>query len=251
MKEITYKFLTVRKPGRYLLADILDREWDMDILLRLGTDVEDLCEQVAWMEDVRLVVLAFSGDIQVQQQAVGNDRAKMLRLVEPVAALKQPVIAVIRGDALGIGLELALACDIRIGTEGCRFGLPQVSEGAIPFNGGTQRLPRLIGPGRALEMILTGGAIDSDEALQTGILNRVAPPDSLMDSALAMAREMEAKSPLSTSFAKEALYSGMDLTLNQGISKELDLYLQLFGTTDRVEGISAFREKRTPEFKGE
>ena len=169
---------------------------------------------------------------------------------EPAALLKQPVIAAIRGNALGLGLELALACDIRIGTEDACFGLPQICEGTIPSNGGTQRLPRLIGPGRAMRMILTGESIDAGEAHRIGLLNSVVASDVLMPTAEEMARKMATKSPLSLSYAKEALYSARDLTLDQGLNKELDLYLLLQSTQDRIEGITAFKEKRKPEFKG-
>jgi enoyl-CoA hydratase len=171
-------------------------------------------------------------------------------VVDPIAKLKQPVIAAIRGDAVGIGLELALSCDVRIGTENARFGLTQVKEGRIPSNGGTQRLPRLVGQGKALEMVLTGELIDAAEAYRIGLIHRVVAPELLMSTASGMAREMAAKSPLSLSYAKEALYSGRDLTLDQGLRTELDLYLLLFTTLDRTEGITAFREKRKPGFRG-
>ncbi|MEJ2247570.1 MAG: enoyl-CoA hydratase-related protein [Acidobacteriota bacterium] len=172
-------------------------------------------------------------------------------MTEPVARLKQPVIAAIRGSAFGLGLELALACDIRIGTEEARFGLPQICEGRLPSNGGTQRLPRLIGLGRAMQMILTGESMDAGDALRAGLINRVVTSEVLMRSAKELAREMATKSPLSLSYAKEALYNAEDLTLGQGLNKEMDLYLLLHSTHDRTEGVTAYREKRKPEFKGE
>jgi enoyl-CoA hydratase/carnithine racemase len=167
-----------------------------------------------------------------------------------VAQLKQPVIAAVDGDAMGIGLELALACDIRIGTEGARFGLPQVCDGTIPSAGGTQRLPRLIGSGKAMEMILAGETIDAAEARRIGLFQRVVPAVELMDTATVLATEMSTRSPLAMSYVKEALHSGLDLTIDQGMRMELDLYLLLFSTQDRVEGITAFRKKRKPEFEG-
>jgi enoyl-CoA hydratase/carnithine racemase len=192
-------------------------------------------------------VLHFGGDIKEPDQ---HDDSKRASLVEPVARLKQPVIAAIRGDAIGIGLELALACDIRIANESARFGFTQIHEEQIPSNGGTQRLPRLIGQAKAMEMILTGAVIDAGEALRVGLIHRIVSSDALMTAAADLAKEMSEKSPLSLSYAKEALYSAGDMTLDQGLNKEMDLYLLLFSTSDRIEGLTAFKEKRKPQFDG-
>ena len=145
---------------------------------------------------------------------------------------------------------LALACDIRIGTEKSHFGFPGIKRGQIPVNGGTQRLPRLIGCARAMDMILTGRLIDAGEAENFGLLHRVVPSESLMKIAGELAQDMAQKSPLSLSYSKEALYSGRDLALDQGLKMELDLYLHLFTASDRTEGITAFKEKRRPKFEG-
>ena len=212
-------------------------------------ELAELCDRIAWDEDARVVVLIFGPEIN-DRLLDGHD-AEQASFVEPAARLKQPVIAAIRGDAIGLGLELALACDIRIGIEGARFGLPQIRAGAIPCSGGTQRLPRLVGQGRAMQLILTGELIDSAEAARIGILNRVVASDLLASTVIDMAQGMAAKSPLSLSYVKEALYAGRDLTLDQGLRMELDLYLLLFTASDRTEGITAFREGRKPDFKGE
>jgi enoyl-CoA hydratase/carnithine racemase len=209
----------------------------------------ELCERIAWDEEARVVILIFGEEIH--DRLFTSQEAGSVSFVEPVAKLKQPVIAAIRGDAVGLGLELALACDIRIGIDTARFGLPQIREGLIPFNGGTQRLPRLIGQGRAMQMILTGELIDAAEALRIGLINRVVASDSLANTVMDMAQEMATKSPLSLSYVKEALYGGRDLTLDQGLRMELDLYLLLFTTSDRIEGITAFKEKRKPDFRGQ
>jgi enoyl-CoA hydratase/carnithine racemase len=212
----------------------------------LFVELAEVCDRVTWDEQARIVMLSFDGEIEAPDQ-LNNERTS---LVDPVAKLKQPVIAAIRGDATGIGLELALACDIRIATENARFGFPQIQEGQIPSNGGTQRLPRLIGQAKAMEMILTGALIDAGEAQRIGLIHRVVPIDALMKSATELAREMSEKSPLSLSFAKEAIYGSRDLTLDQGLKMELDLYLLLFSTSDRTEGVTAFKEKRKPRFEG-
>ncbi len=221
--------MDLQKRKQCLIADLAS--------IQSETELADLCDQLVWDEETRVVVFAFDGGMENSYSG-------------HVCQLKQPVIAAIRGDALGSGLELALACDIRIGTESSRFGLPQIREGCIPSGGGTQRLPRLIGPGKAMEMILTGELIDAGEACRMGLLNRVVAQEALMGAAISMAEEMALKSPLSLSYVKEALYGGMDRTLEQGIQMEMDLYLLLFSTQDRTEGITAFKEKRKPQFKG-
>jgi enoyl-CoA hydratase/carnithine racemase len=206
-------------------------------------ELAEACDRIAWDEGARIVVLRFSGDIV-------EPARKQFSLAEPVARLKQPVIAAIEGDAMDIGLELALACDIRIASENARFGFPQIRTGQIPSNGGTQRLPRLIGLTKAMEMILTGECIDAEEARRVGLIHRLVPSDAVMDAATGMAKEMSEISPLSLGYAKEALYGAGDLTLDQGLNKELDLYLLLFSTSDRTEGLTAFKEKRKPQFEG-
>jgi enoyl-CoA hydratase len=219
---------------------------------QMAMNMAELCKRISWDEEVRVVVLSFNGgmDKDFHPGWCSIDASERLSLAQPVAGLKQPVIAAIRGDALGLGLELALACDIRIGTENSRFGLPQIRQGAMPADGGTQRLPRLVGQGKAMQMVLTGEPIDAEEACRLGLIQRIVPAASLMQTATEMARDMAAKSPLSLSYAKEALHKGLDLTLDQGIKMEQDLYLLLFSTTDRIEGITAFKEKRKPKFEG-
>jgi enoyl-CoA hydratase/carnithine racemase len=225
---------------------------DATAATQMAIDLAELCKRIAWDEQVRVVVLSFNGGMdQVSPENFASINAlEHLSLADQVAGLKQPVIAAIRGDALGAGLELALACDILIGTENARFGLPQIRQGSMPADGGTQRLPRLVGQGKAMQMILTGEPIDAEEACRAGLVNRIVPSASLMQTATQMAGEMAEKSPLSLSYAKEALHKGLDLTLDQGIAMEMDLYLLLFSTMDRFEGITAFKEKRKPIFEG-
>lgn len=167
-----------------------------------------------------------------------------------VDSFDRPIIAAINGDALGQGLELILACDIRIATETARFAMTHVNRGEVPWDGGTQRLSRLIGRGKALEMILLGETIDAVEALRIGLVNRVVTVEELMPAALKVARELSNKGPISLRYAKEAINKGMDMTLEQGLRLEADLYFLLHTTDDRTEGIKAFQEKRSPRFHG-
>ena len=173
-----------------------------------------------------------------------------LSLIDALAAMPQPVIAGIDGEAVGIGLEALLACDIRIASGSSRFGLPQIRQGTIPCCGGTQRLARTVDKGSALEMILTGEAIDADTANRIGLVNKVVSTVDLEASVLNMAVKMAGKGPISLQYAKEAVYSGMELTLDQGLGLEADLYFLLHTTEDRTEGVRAFRGKRPAKFMG-
>jgi len=167
-----------------------------------------------------------------------------------IAQFEKPVIAFIEGHALGWGLEWALSADLRVASENSLFGLPQVSLGTLRWDGGTQRLSRLVGRGKSLELILTGESIDAKEALRIGLVNRIVAADQVMDVAMGLAGEMALKGPVAVRYAKEAIIKGMDMTLEQGLRLEADLYLLLHTTRDRTEGIKAFQEKRKPEFEG-
>ncbi len=169
-------------------------------------------------------------------------------LANTLAALPIPTIAAINGYALGGGLELALAADLRVAATGARLGLPEVGLGLIPGYGGTQRLPRLIGQGRALDLILTGRHVDAEEALSLGLVNRV------VEDALAGAKELAAQTirnaPIALGLAKEAVVRGLDVTINQGLEIEADLFGMVATTADMQEGTSAFLEKRDADFNG-
>ena len=162
----------------------------------------------------------------------------------------QPIIAAIRGFALGGGLELALACDIRIAAEDAQLGLTEINLAIIPGGGGTQRLPRLVGRGKALEMILTGARVPAAEALRIGLVERVVPAAELMPAARALARTIADKAPVALRYAKEAVVSGLALPLADGLRLENDLATLLRTTEDRAEGARAFVEKREPRWTG-
>jgi enoyl-CoA hydratase len=169
--------------------------------------------------------------------------------VEAVASLSKPVIAALNGDALGAGLEVALACDIRVSREDARFGF-QVREGMIPMSGGTQRLPRIIGLAKALELIMTGEPVDADEARRIGLVGRVVPSNELLKVAEELAASILKGAPLAVRYGKEAMRQGIDLAFAEGARLEADLCLLLQTTADRAEGIRSFHERRNPEFQG-
>ena len=168
-----------------------------------------------------------------------------------VASIEQPVIAAINGDALGQGLELALSCDIRLASHQARFSFPQVALGLMPTDGGTQRLPRIVGKGKAMELILAAQTISAEEAFEIGLVNKIVEQEKLAVEAEALARTLADKAPIALKYIKEAVNKGLDLTLEQGLRLEADLYFLLHTTTDRTEGIEAFLRKRPPRFKGQ
>jgi enoyl-CoA hydratase/carnithine racemase len=164
--------------------------------------------------------------------------------------MAQPVIALIEGDAIGAGLELALACDIRIAAEHATFAIPALSEGAAPSGGATQRLPRLIGRARAAEMILLGEPMTASAALACGLVNHVTPAPAARAAAERLAEAIAARGPLAVRYAKEAILRGLDMPLEQALRYETDLTVILQTTHDRAEGVRAFIEKRPPRFEG-
>lgn len=170
-------------------------------------------------------------------------------VMHQLSSLPIPVIAAINGYALGGGLELALACDIRVASTGARLGLPEVTLGLLPGYGGTQRLSRLIGVGRALDLMLTARQVGAEEALQLGLVNYVA--DNALSKAREIAENMLSHGPIALSLVKEAVRRGMDTSLEGGLEIEADLFGMAMSTQDFKEGTAAFLGKRRPEFKGE
>lgn len=167
-----------------------------------------------------------------------------------IEALGKPVVAAINGFALGGGLELALACHLRVASENAKLGLPEVTLGVIPGYGGSQRLARLVGRGRALELILTGAHIDASEAHRIGLVNRVVPETELLSETEKLVRKIIANGPLALRHALIAVDQGLDVAQEQGMLLEATLFGILFGTDDLREGMNAFLEKRRAEFKG-
>ncbi|HEY4553432.1 MAG TPA: enoyl-CoA hydratase-related protein [Bacillaceae bacterium] len=163
----------------------------------------------------------------------------------------KPTIAAINGYALGGGCELALACDIRVGSESAKMGQPEINLGILPAGGGTQQLTRIVGLAKAKELILTGDMIDSEEAYRLGLLNHVIPDDQLMEKAYSIAQKIAAKSPIAIKMAKIALNESPTADLAAGLALEKSLQAVLFSTEDKKEGTKAFLEKRKPNFKGE
>ena len=180
-------------------------------------------------------------------KAFGRLGADVFRKIE---MMPQPVIAAVNGFALGGGCELAMACDIRIASSKAKFGQPEVGLGITPGFSGTQRLPRLVGLGKAKELIYTAAVIPADEACSIGLVNRVVEPGALMDEALALAAAIASKARLAVRYAKEAINRGIETDIETGIDMETSLFGLCFATHDQKEGMAAFFQKRMPAFTG-
>lgn len=213
-------------------------------------------------QDIRAVILTGGGekafvagaDISYMQELNALEAAQFADLGHAVMAaveqVPQPVIAAVNGFALGGGCELALACDIRIAAEHAKFGQPEVNLGVIPGFGGTQRLPRLIGKGRACELLYTGAIIDAAEALRIGLVNRVVPMGRLIETCRELATTIAAKGPIAIRLCKETINNGMEMDLSRANRYEAVQFSQCFASADQKEGMRAFLEKRGAVFQG-
>lgn len=173
------------------------------------------------------------------------------RLFTAIEQFEKPTIAAVNGFALGGGCEIAMACDLRVASEAAKFGLPETGLGIIPGAGGTQRLPRLVGLGKAKELVLTGEIITAVEAHRIGLVNQVVPPDQLMAAAREMAKKILSRGPLAVRLAKQALNLSARAPLDVGLQFEVMSQAVLFESADKKEGMTAFLEKRKPQFQGE
>lgn len=228
--------------------------------------IDETLEAVRQAEvDEKIRVLIFTGagdkafisgaDIKELQQRntiteLGERSERRRVLANLLETMAKPTVAAINGFAIGTGLEIAMACTLRVAADTAKFGLPEINVGIMPGNGGTQRLPRLVGKGRAMEMILTGELIDAAEACRIGLVNQVVPLTELMDHTKQIARKLATKSALALKIAKDAINTGLDLSLAEGIRYEQKNFAILCGSEDKREGVAAFLEKRKPIFQG-
>ncbi|MFC4770260.1 enoyl-CoA hydratase [Effusibacillus consociatus] len=226
-------------------------------------ELHEAINEIRFDRSVRCVIItgagekAFCAGADLKERS-GMDPTQVRKTVSLIRgdmndleSLPQPVIAAVNGVALGGGTELALACDIRVASEHAKFGLTETSLGIIPGAGGTQRLPRLIGKGRAKELIFTAKRIDANEALAIGLVEYVTPAESLMEKALEIAEQIVRNAPIAVAQAKYAIDKGFDVDLNTGLAIEMNAYEVTVPTKDRLEGLQAFKEKRAPNYIGE
>lgn len=230
-------------------------------------ELRDVFGRIASDNDIRVVVLTGSGErafctgsdlkktmppkTSFAQQAFGAGTRQDTESITRVLAIPQPVICAINGIAVAGGLELAMACDIRIAVSTASFGLSEVRVGSIPGGGGTQRLPRIVGLTNAMPMLLGGGRIDAAEALRIGLVSKLVAPGSLIEEALALAGEIAANAPLAVRAVKALVHQGVNLPLSEGLEMERMTFGVMRDTKDRIEGRLAFAEKRKPNYVGE
>lgn len=228
----------------------------------LTEQLRDALAQLGAADEVRAVVVTGSGErafcagshigeFEGLRGRVAEGKLLLEKLVyRQLAELPMPTIAAIEGDALGGGLELALCCDLRVASARARLGMPEVRLAVLPGSGGTQRLPRVVGPARAKELILTGRIISADEAERIGLVNQVVPAGEARKAAETVAEEIAARGPLAVREAKRLIDAAMDLDLDAGLAAELDASQRVFASEDMLEGASAFFGKRDPEYRG-
>ena len=216
--------------------DTLDRDETVGCLVLTGSDR----------------AFAAGADIKEMMEATAVDmlNRNTIGLWDRVAMLRKPIIAAVSGWCLGGGNELAMACDMIVASETAKFGQPEISIGVIPGAGGTQRLTRAVGKAITMEMILNNRHLTADEAYRFGLVNRVAPPDSYLDEALKLAREIAGRAPVAVRIAKEMINKAYEGTLTEGIAAERRSFYFLFATEDQKEGMAAFTDKRDPHWKG-
>jgi enoyl-CoA hydratase len=228
------------------------------VMAELGAAADEIAER----EDIAGAILtgagpkAFVAGADIAELATQGPFDGKARAVKGQAVLRRletcgkPVVAAVNGFALGGGCELAMACHLRIASEKAKFGQPEVKLGICPGYGGTQRLPRLVGKGRALELILTGRVIGAEEARQIGLVHKVVPADELLGEAESVLRSILAMGPLAVRLSIEAVDQGLDMSLDEGLSLEANHFGLLSATADMKEGMQAFLEKRDAEFEG-
>lgn len=257
-----YEFLKVEEADQVAQV-VINREKFLNALnAQVLQEIRECFTGLSTQDGIRAVVVTGAGD---KAFVAGADIAAMGRMspseagkfgalghgaMNAIDECRKPVIAAVNGFCLGGGLELAIACDFIYVSEKAKLGLPEVGLGLYPGWGGTQRLSRLIGPGRAKELVFTGRILSAQEAIVWGIANRICNPEDLLSQALTTAREIGKKGPLAVQMAKQVIREGLDLPLAQGLEQEKANFPRCFETEDLREGLTAFLEKRPPSFKG-
>ncbi|MEG2276352.1 MAG: short-chain-enoyl-CoA hydratase [Odoribacter sp.] len=255
-----YKKLIIEKQENICIVKINHPEALNALNIQILTELGQAFDEIEADKDTDVVVLtgegrSFVAGADIAEMSVmkadegkhfGQLGAAVFRKIE---LLSKPVIAAINGFALGGGCELAMACDIRIASVKAKFGQPEVGLGIIPGFSGTQRLPRIVGLGKAKELIYTATVIPAEEAYRIGLVNKVVEPEELMTEAIAMAKVIASKAQLAVRYAKEAINRGVETDIETGIAIETNLFGLCFATTDQKEGMEAFLWKKKAEFK--
>ena len=242
--------ITVNRPEKRNALNIQTREEGAALLEELRNDDSVGVVVFTGAGDKAFIAGADIGEFAGRTAMMQRDVMTARSLFTAIDTFPKPIIAMINGYCLGGGCELALACDLRIASETASFGQPEINLGIIPGGGGTQRLTRLVGEGKAMELILTGNIIDANAAYAIGLVNTVVPADQLEAKTMEIANRIAEKSPIALSLAKESVKLASRSNLDEGLRREVDLFALCFSTEDKNEGVAAFLEKRKPVFKG-
>ncbi|MDP9349618.1 MAG: enoyl-CoA hydratase-related protein [Gemmatimonadota bacterium] len=258
---MSYQTLLLERDGAVAVVTVNRPEKRNALNAQLRAEILSVLDTLRGDDSVRVVVFTGAGE---KSFVAGADIGEFVertpleqreamtgrRIFDEVAAFPKPVLAMINGFCLGGGCELALACDVRIAADTAKLGQPEINLGIIPGGGGTQRLPRVVGTGQALRLVLSGEIIDAAEALRIGLVDAVHPAAELREGVMQLARGMASRSPVALRMAKAAVRAAAEMPLSAGLAYETELFVTCFASEDRREGVAAFLEKRPAEFRG-
>jgi enoyl-CoA hydratase len=249
-REGRVAILTINRPDKLNALNEQVRTDMLEILGQIETDDAVGVVVITGAGEKSFIAGADIGEFAGRTPFDQRHAMRSPRIFDVMASFPKPVIAMINGFCLGGGCELAMSCDIRVASDKARFGQPEINLGLIPGGGGTQRLPRLVGTGNAMRLILSGDMIPAAEALSIGLADLVVPAEELRAKTLELANKIAAKSPLTLKVAKEAMRASERLSIEDGISYERDLFCLCFSSADKEEGVKAFLEKRPAQWTG-
>ncbi len=253
------EFIVIEIIGKVGLVKLNRPESYNALNLQLLSELMESLKELDERDDIGAIVItgdeksfAAGADISSMSKATKDEirKSKFIPTFSLIREIKKPIIAVVSGYCLGGGLELALSCDMIISSTKSKFGQPEINLGVIPGAGGTQRLTRAVGKVIAMEMILNNRTLKAEEALSMGLINAVYPVEDYLEKGLSLAQEIASKAPLAIQAAKQAINQVDELALTDGLNEERDLFFNLFSTQDQKEGMSAFLEKRKPDWTG-